>query len=84
MTVRFLKLTIDEYDERFDDYDYSKAKFMTYKKIQNVAEFARLLKNVGQIEIDDEWYLVKDCSIKVVGNDEDNGVALNVYLEEFM
>lgn len=84
MNVRFLKLTIDEYDEKYDDYNYSKAKFMTYKKIKDVSEFAKLLKNVGQVEIDDEWYLVKDCSIKVVGNDEENGVILNVYLEEYM
>lgn len=84
MLVRFLKLTIDEYDEKIDDYDYSKAKFITYKKIKEVSEFAKLLKNVGQVEIDDEWYLVKDYSIKVVGNDEDNGVILNVYLEEYM
>lgn len=84
MLVRFLKLTIDEYDENFDDYDYSKAKFMTYKKIKEVSEFAKLLKNVGQVEIDDEWYLVKDYSIKIVGNDEDNGVIFNVYLEEYM
>ena len=82
--VRFLKLTIDTYDEQIEDYDYSKAKFLTYKKVKNVSEFSRLIKEVEQLEIDNEWYRFKDCSVGIFGDDEYEGISFNVYVEEYI
>lgn len=83
MQVRFLELDVDTYDEKIGEYDYSKAKFITYKKIKNVAEFSKLIKQVKLLEIDDDWYRFYDYTIST-RRDNDSYVGMNVYVEEYV
>lgn len=83
MRVRFLQLDIDTYDEKIGEYDYSKAKFITCKKIKNVAEFSKLIKQVKSFEIDDDWYRFYDYTIST-RRDNDSYVGMDVYVEEYI
>ncbi|MBR9961155.1 hypothetical protein [Anaerostipes sp. Marseille-Q3525] len=83
MKVRFLELDVDTYDEKIGEYDYSKAKFITCKKIKNVAEFPKLIKQVKLLEIDNDWYKFYDYTIST-RRDNDSYVGMNVYVEEYL
>lgn len=83
MRVRFLQLDADTYDEKIDDYDYGKAKFITCKNIKSIAEFAKLIKQVKIFEIDNDWYRFRDYTIST-GRDDDFSVGMKVYVEEYM
>lgn len=85
MTVRFLELGVNAYDEKTDSYDYAKAKFISYKEIKNVAEFFKLIKQVKFFEIrkDNIWHKLYDYSIDLRGND-DKCAVMNVYVEEYL
>ena len=85
MTVRFLELGVNAYDEKTDSYDYTKAKFISYKEIKNVAEFFKLIKQVKIFEIkkDNIWHKLYDYSIDLRCND-DKCAVMNVYVEEYV